>query len=111
MSVSTNEQLSPEQTASNNNNYNNNNNNNNNTVVCVQVSKQPLFTGDSEIDQLFHVFRLLGTPNERSWPGCTELPDFKDIFPKWPCKDLPQHLPLMHSDALDLLTVCWQVAG
>ena len=25
----------------------------------------------------------LGTPDERSWPGVTDLPDYKKRFPKW----------------------------
>lgn len=30
--------------------------------------------------------RILGTPNEETWPGVTSLPDFKSAFPKWPAK-------------------------
>lgn len=30
--------------------------------------------------------RVLGTPNEDTWPGVTSLPDFKSAFPKWPPK-------------------------
>lgn len=32
------------------------------------IQKRPLFTGDSEIGQLFRIFRYLGTPNKESWP-------------------------------------------
>ena len=32
-----------------------------------------VFPGDSEIDQLFKIFRILGTPREDTWPGVTEL--------------------------------------
>ena len=38
------------------------------------------FSGDSEIDQLFRIFRTLGTPDETSWPGVTKMPDFKGKF-------------------------------
>ena len=31
--------------------------------------RDPLFQGKSEIDQIDRVFRLLGTPNEKIWPG------------------------------------------
>ena len=37
--------------------------------------------GDSEIDQLFRIFRVLRTPNEDLWPGVTQLPDFKVMLP------------------------------
>ena len=38
-----------------------------------------VFQGDSEIDQLFRIFRVLRTPTEDLWPGVTQLPDFKVI--------------------------------
>lgn len=37
--------------------------------------------GDSEIDQLFHIFQLLGTPNNDVWLGVGHLPDFNPCFP------------------------------
>lgn len=43
----------------------------------------PLLAGDSEIDQIFKIFKLLGTPSDKSWPGVSELPDFKQTFPKF----------------------------
>ena len=49
---------------------------------CTQTGV-PLFPGDSEINQIFKIFRLLGTPNEAAWPGVTALPDFQPAFPKW----------------------------
>ena len=30
--------------------------------------------GDSEIDELFRIFRTLGTPSEVVWPGVSKLP-------------------------------------
>ena len=47
------------------------------------INHRPLFPGDSEIDQLFKIFRALGTPTESTWPGVSQLPDFKDTFPQW----------------------------
>ncbi|KAL5484677.1 hypothetical protein EMCRGX_G021217 [Ephydatia muelleri] len=55
-------------------------------IFAEMVTKRPLFHGDSEIDQLFRIFRTLGTPNETVWPGVTQLPDFKPTFPKWTAK-------------------------
>ena len=34
------------------------------TIFVEMVTKRPLFPGDSEIDQLFKIFRQCGTPNE-----------------------------------------------
>lgn len=42
---------------------------------CVPV-QSPLFPGDSEFQQLLHIFKLLGTPNEDMWPGVTKLRDW-----------------------------------
>uniref|UniRef100_A0A1I7XXL2 Protein kinase domain-containing protein n=2 Tax=Steinernema glaseri TaxID=37863 RepID=A0A1I7XXL2_9BILA len=52
-------------------------------IFAEMVTKKPLFPGDSEIDQIFKIFRILGTPNEMTWPGVTSLRDFKPHFPQW----------------------------
>ena len=41
-----------------------------------------------EIDEIFKIFRLLGTPTPETWPGVQELPDYKECFPKWTAKPL-----------------------
>lgn len=43
----------------------------------------PLFHGDSEIDQIFQIFKILGTPTEIDWPTIFDLPQFKSSFPKF----------------------------
>ncbi|KAL7640207.1 UNVERIFIED_CONTAM: hypothetical protein RMT77_009621 [Armadillidium vulgare] len=52
-------------------------------IFAEMMTKKPLFPGDSEIDQLFRIFRILGTPTEKDWPGVSLLPDFKSSFPRW----------------------------
>uniref|UniRef100_A0A5B7A9X6 cyclin-dependent kinase n=1 Tax=Davidia involucrata TaxID=16924 RepID=A0A5B7A9X6_DAVIN len=76
------------------------------SVGCIfaeMVNQRPLFPGDSEIDELFKIFRVLGTPNEDTWPGVTSLPDFKSAFPKWPPKDLATVVSNLDSAGVDLL--------
>ncbi|KAI0357226.1 Pkinase-domain-containing protein [Trametes cingulata] len=63
----------------------------------------PLFPGDSEIDQIFKIFRILGTPNEEIWPGVHQLPDYKPSFPHWSPQDLREHVPTLDPDGIDLL--------
>ncbi|KAF4504668.1 hypothetical protein G6O67_008093 [Ophiocordyceps sinensis] len=56
------------------------------SVGCIfaeMCTRKPLFPGDSEIDEIFKIFRALGTPTEELWPGVTSYPDFKSSFPKW----------------------------
>ena len=54
------------------------------------ANKKPLFQGDSEIDELFRIFRIMRTPTEDIWPGVTQLPDFKATFPAWTTYSLPE---------------------
>ena len=42
-------------------------------IIGEMLTNVPVFQGDSEIDQLFKIFRVLGTPNESIWPGVTDL--------------------------------------
>jgi cyclin-dependent kinase len=55
-------------------------------IIAEIMISEPLFPGDSDIDQLYKIFRLLGTPNDQVWPGVSNLPDYKDMFPQWTCK-------------------------
>ncbi|EGT33496.1 CBN-CDK-1 protein [Caenorhabditis brenneri] len=52
-------------------------------IFAEMATKKPLFQGDSEIDELFRIFRVLGTPTELEWNGVESLPDYKTTFPKW----------------------------
>ena len=47
--------------------------------------------GDSEIDQIFKIFKVLGTPHESNWAEALKLPDFKATFPKWKGIPLSEH--------------------
>lgn len=108
------------------------------SVGCIfaeMVMRQPLFPGDSEIDEIFRIFRfvpqkpspmpearlaladnlwfmlrlyvsrLLGTPNDDVWPGVKSLPDYKTSFPQWHPQDLAKVVPGLDEDGLDLLQV------
>jgi len=63
-------------------------------IFAEMLTRRPLFPGDSEIDQLFRIFRSLGTPTEEVWPGVSELPDFKPQFPKWSPQEMTAVLPI-----------------
>ena len=52
-------------------------------IFAEMAQKRPLFTGDSEIDQIFKIFKCLGTPVEDLWQGASELPEMKCTFPRW----------------------------
>lgn len=59
--------------------------------------------GDSEIDQIFKIFRVLGTPHGYNWPDALKLADFKSTFPKFKGMPLSDHTKNLGEIELDLL--------
>lgn len=57
-------------------------------ILAEMTTGRSLFQGDSEIDQLYRIFRMLGTPDDNVWPGFSQLKDYQDKFPKWPKQDI-----------------------
>lgn len=52
------------------------------SMMCTfyeAATSDVLFLGDSEIDQTLKIFRALGVPDERTWPGVTSLPQFDPL--------------------------------
>lgn len=72
-------------------------------IFAEMVNRRPLWPGDSEIDELYKIFRTLGTPTETSWPGVSRLPDYKPTFPKWPGSSLKRIVPSLDEQGFDLL--------
>ncbi|KAM7353822.1 cyclin-dependent kinase 1 isoform 1-T2 [Cochliomyia hominivorax] len=72
-------------------------------IFAEMATRKPLFQGDSEIDQLFRMFRILKTPTEDIWPGVTSLPDYKNTFPCWSTNQLPNQLKNLNNEGLDLV--------
>jgi len=77
------------------------------SVGCIfaeMATHTPLFPGDSEIDQLFQIFRVLGTPNDTVWPGVSTYKDYKSTFPRWQPQSLGAAVPDLDPQGLDLLS-------
>lgn len=51
-------------------------------IMAELLSKEPLFNGKTELDQIDKIFRTLGTPSETIWPGFSKLPGVKVNFVK-----------------------------
>jgi len=62
-------------------------------IFAEMLRRSALFPGDSEIDELFRIFRVLGTPNDATWPGVEELPFYSADFPQWPPQNLARLFP------------------
>lgn len=57
-------------------------------IFAEMCQRAPLFPGDSEIDQIFKIFKILGTPDAYQNSLLVSLPDFKKSFPKWKANGL-----------------------
>ena len=72
-------------------------------ILAELVTKRPLLPGDCEVDELFKIFRIFGTPSEQTWPGVTALPDWNAAFPVWPVLQINRFVPGTPSAFVDLL--------
>ncbi|KAL5675667.1 hypothetical protein ACJX0J_011798, partial [Zea mays] len=66
------------------------------SVGCIMaelLAKEPLFNGKTEFEQLDKIFRTLGTPSEKIWPGYAKLPGVKVNFVKQPYNRLRDKFP------------------
>lgn len=52
-------------------------------IFAEMMTNRALFPGDSEIDQLFKIFRVLGKPTPEVWPGVDRLEDYQQDFPNF----------------------------
>ncbi|XP_069598093.1 cyclin-dependent kinase 11B-like isoform X3 [Ranitomeya imitator] len=72
------------------------------SVGCIfgeLLTQKPLFQGKSEIDQINKVFKDLGTPSEKIWPGYNELPAIKKMtFSEYPYNNLRKRFGALLSD-------------
>ncbi|KAL7079176.1 hypothetical protein ACQ4LE_001731 [Meloidogyne hapla] len=76
------------------------------SLACIFAEclrNEPLFKGDSEIDQLFRIFQILGTPTSKIWAGVERFPDYKNNFPKWKRRDLRELVTILDEDGIELL--------
>uniref|UniRef100_A0A8D1ICM8 cyclin-dependent kinase n=1 Tax=Sus scrofa TaxID=9823 RepID=A0A8D1ICM8_PIG len=72
------------------------------SVGCIfgeLLTQKPLFPGKSDIDQINKVFKDLGTPSEKIWPGYNDLPAVKKMtFTEYPYNNLRKRFGALLSD-------------
>ncbi|XP_048872277.1 cyclin-dependent kinase 17-like isoform X2 [Brienomyrus brachyistius] len=77
-------------------------------VGCIfyeMVTGRPLFPGSTVEDELHLIFRVLGTPTEKTWPGISNIEEFKTFkFPRYYAESLVKHAPRIDSDGHNLLS-------
>lgn len=73
-------------------------------IMAEMYTGRPLFPGTANDDQLQKIFRLMGTPSERSWPGISQYPEYRNTFQVYATQDLRHILPQIDPVGLDLLS-------
>ncbi|OMJ71086.1 hypothetical protein SteCoe_30790 [Stentor coeruleus] len=64
----------------------------------------PLFQGTSHGDQLKKIFKVMGTPNEETWPGISLLPEYNRNYDRYPGENLRNLVPRIDDVGFDLLS-------
>lgn len=78
-------------------------------IFYEMAHRKPLFAGDSEIDQIFKIFQMHGTPDETTWPGVTKLSEYKKTFPQFKPKGIAAYNKYIDPQGLDLLSQMLQI--
>lgn len=76
------------------------------SIGCIfseMVTSDPLFPGRSEIDVVYKIFQLLGTPNEDTWPGVSSFQYFKQDYPVWNKVTMKDLYTRLDANGVDLL--------
>ena len=85
------------------------------SVGCIlgeMITGRPLFCGESEIEQLLSIFRILGTPTADTWPDVGQLRDWH-AYPQWRSQRLDKvfkDLQVLGEDGMELLISMLQLA-
>ncbi|KAL7763457.1 hypothetical protein ACKLNR_006815 [Fusarium oxysporum f. sp. zingiberi] len=72
-------------------------------IMAEMFTGRPLFPGTTNEDQIIRIFRIMGTPTERTWPGITQFPEYKPAFHMYATQDLRNILPAIDPNGIDLL--------
>ena len=78
-------------------------------IMAEMYTGRPLFPGTTNEDQLQKIFRLMGTPSERSWPGISQFPEYKSNFTVYSTQSLSSILPQVDPVGIQLLSQMLQL--
>jgi len=77
------------------------------SVGCIfaeMVNGKPLFPGQANNDQLWRIFKILGSPSHKSWPGIKDLPEYKSNLGNFKPVPWKEICPRLDKLGLDLLS-------
>lgn len=84
-------------------------------VGCIffeMVGGRPLFPGSTVEDELHLIFKVLGTPTEKTWPGIAANKDFGSYkFPRYPTESFVSLAPRLDPDGVKLLAKLLRFQG
>lgn len=72
-------------------------------IFAEILTNKTLFPGDSEIDQIYRIFRTLGTPDEIIWPGFKDMPEYR-CFARFKARGVENYIGNSDPSAVDLLS-------
>ena len=75
-------------------------------IFAEMASGKPLFTGNSEVDQLKKIFAIMGTPTENHAPSLKELPEWgvgDNNFEVVKPQNFKELFPSLDNEGIDLL--------
>lgn len=79
-------------------------------VLAELIMLAPIFPGSNDIDQIFRVFQVMGTPTETSWPGVESLPDFSKVtFPSMEPMDFRVLMPMVTDETIEFVQLLLQL--
>ena len=72
--------------------------------MLVLTLTRPLFPGNSEIDEIFKICSVLGTPDKRDWPEGFKLATTMNFkFPQFSATPLASIIPQASKEAIVLM--------
>lgn len=78
-------------------------------IFSEMVSGRPLFPGSTNEDQIALIWKILGTPTESTWPGVSQLSEYKpEIWAVETRQEWATQLPRLDSAGLELIEMMLQ---
>jgi cell cycle related kinase len=75
-------------------------------VVAEMFNMRPIFNGSNDIDQIFRVFQVMGSPNVDTWPEVVDLPDFSKVkFPEMQPLDMRMIFPRLAPEDIAFIQI------
>ncbi|RAH62053.1 negative regulator of the PHO system [Aspergillus piperis CBS 112811] len=72
-------------------------------IMAEMYTGSALFAGTTNAEQLLKIFDIMGTPTELTWPGVSQLPEYRNDFPPRSPQSLQQIIPSLDPVGVDLL--------